>query len=173
MKKLIVLIIGIGLGGLAVYFGSNYFLQQPKTIPASSIERTLALIKPDAVKANNSGKIIDRIEQEGFTLVDIKKIHLGQEEAEKFYAAHKDRPFFKGLVEFMQSGPIIAMILEKENAIESWRKLMGATDPQKADSDTIRAQFGTDVGTNATHGSDSPEAAKSEIKFFFADRLCH
>ena len=132
-------------------------------------EKTFAIIKPDAVKAKNSGKIIDRVEQEGFNIVTLKKLHLTKEQAESFYGVHKDKGFFDELVEFMISGPVIVMVLEKDEAIKSWRDLMGNTDPAQAAQNTIRKLYGTDKGVNATHGSDAPETAKEEIKFFFPE----
>jgi nucleoside-diphosphate kinase len=131
------------------------------------IEKTLAIIKPDAVAAQNEGKIIDLIKQHGFTILAEKRMQLTQEEAEAFYAVHKERPFFGELVEFMISGPVVVMALEKENAIADWRKLMGDTDPAKADEGTVRKLFGSNIGENATHGSDSPETAAHEVRFFF------
>ena len=116
------------------------------------MERTFAIIKPDAVKAGNSGKIIDRIEQEGFNIVGMKKLHMSREKAELFYAVHAERPFFSELVEFMTSGPVIVMALEKDGAIAAWRDLMGATNPAEAAEGTIRKLFATSIGENATHG---------------------
>jgi nucleoside-diphosphate kinase len=133
------------------------------------MEKTFAIIKPDAVKAKNSGKIIDRIEQEGFEIVGMKKTHLTKDQAEQFYAVHKERPFFASLVEFMTSGPVVVMTLQKENAIKAWRDLMGATDPAQAPENSLRKLYGTDKGENATHGSDAPETAAVEIKFFFPE----
>ncbi len=131
------------------------------------IEKTLAIIKPDAVRAHNSGKIIDLIEQRGFKILRMEKMQLSQKQAEDFYAVHKARPFFGELVSFMTSGPVVVMALEKENAIADWRKLMGDTNPAKADVATIRKLFGTSIGENATHGSDAPETATVEVNFFF------
>ncbi len=133
------------------------------------MERTFAIIKPDAVKAKNSGKIIDRIEQEGFNILGMKKLHMTKQQAETFYAVHKDRPFFAGLTEFMCSGPVVVMALEKENAIKSWRDLMGTTDPAQAEPNTLRKLYATSKGENATHGSDAPETAQEEIAFFFPE----
>jgi nucleoside-diphosphate kinase len=131
------------------------------------MERTLALIKPDAVKAKNTGKIIDRIEHDGFTIVTMQKLHLTKQQAEQFYAVHKARGFFNELVSFMSSGPIIAIVLEKQNAVQAWRDLMGETDATKAAPNTLRRLYGTNVGENATHGSDSLANAQTEIAFFF------
>ncbi len=133
------------------------------------MEKTFAIIKPDAVKAKNAGKIIDRIEQEGFEIIGMKKINLSQEQAETFYEVHKERPFFAELVKFMTSGPVVVMTLQKENAIKAWRDLMGATDPAEADNNTLRKLYGSNKGENATHGSDAPETAAVEIKFFFPE----
>jgi len=131
------------------------------------IERTLAIIKPDAVGAKNSGSIIDMIEKNGFNIVRMEKIQLSKEKAEGFYAVHKDKPFFDDLIGYVTSGPVIVMVLEKENAIQAWRDLMGCTDSQKAAPGTIRNLFGTDKSINATHGSDAPETAQYEITYFF------
>lgn len=133
------------------------------------MERTLAIIKPDAVKALNTGKIIDRIEQEGFSIAGLAKVHLDKEQAEEFYAVHKGRGFFNELVEFMTSGPVVVLALEKDGAVKAWRDLMGATDPVKAEPGTLRKLFGTNVGENATHGSDSLENAEIELSFFFEE----
>ena len=133
------------------------------------VEKTLAIIKPDAVQAKKSGKIIERIEQEGFNILAIKKIHLTREQAEQFYGVHKGKHFFDVLVDFTSSGPLIAMVLEKENAIQAWRNLMGATNPANAEEGTLRKLYGTAGERNATHGSDAPETAEKEIKFFFPE----
>lgn len=133
------------------------------------MERTFAIIKPDAVAAKHSGKIIDRIEHEGFTIVGMKKLHMTKQQAQAFYAVHKDRGFYGELVDFMSSGPVIVMALEKPNAIIAWRDLMGVTDPAKAAPNTLRKLYGTSIGNNATHGSDAPETAKDEVKFFFPE----
>jgi|SRR6516165_6108777 nucleoside-diphosphate kinase len=131
------------------------------------MERTLAIIKPDAVAAKNTGKIIDLIEKNGFTIVAMEKKQLSTKQAQEFYAVHKDKPFFGEMTGFISSGPVVIMVLEKNNAIKAWRDLMGATDPKKAEARTIRAQFATDIGRNAVHGSDAPETAATEIAFFF------
>ncbi|MCB9493277.1 MAG: nucleoside-diphosphate kinase [Epsilonproteobacteria bacterium] len=145
-----------------------YLVELPQEKPVkNSTEQTLAIIKPDAVLSKATGKIIDRVEQEGFDIINLKKTTLSKEQAEKFYIEHKDKPFYKDLVSFMSSGPIIAMILSKTNSIEEWRQLMGATDPEEADERTMRKLFGTNKQNNAVHGSDSPEAAAREINFFF------
>ena len=133
------------------------------------IERTFAMIKPDAVAAKNSGKIIDMIESNGFTILEMRKMKLSKTKAEEFYAVHKDRPFFGELVSFVTSGPVIVMALERDNAVKAWRDLMGATDSRKAEKGTIRNLFGTDIGSNAAHGSDAPETAQQELKLFFPE----
>lgn len=133
------------------------------------IERTFAMIKPDAVSAKNSGKIIDMIEKNGFTILALRKAHLDTKKAEEFYAVHKERPFFGELVSFVTSGPVILMALERDNAVKAWRDLMGATDPLKAEEGTIRKLFGTNIGINAAHGSDSPENGKIELQLFFPE----
>jgi nucleoside-diphosphate kinase len=129
--------------------------------------QTFAIIKPDAVRAGNTGKIIDRIISGGFRIRAMKMIHQSQQQAEGFYDVHRGKPFFEGLTEFMSSAPCIVMVLEKEGAVKAWRDLMGATDPAKADAGTIRQEFGASVGENATHGSDSDENAAIEISYFF------
>lgn len=133
------------------------------------VERTFAMIKPDAVTAGNTGKIIDMIEGKGFTVVGMQKVQLTKDKAARFYAVHKERPFFHELVDFVTSGPVVIMALEKANAIKAWRDLMGATDPLKAEAGTLRKLFGTNVGKNATHGSDAPDTAKEELTLFFPE----
>ena len=130
--------------------------------------RTFTMIKPDAVSAGNTGAIIKMIEEAGFRIVAMKKSRLSEERAGQFYAVHKARPFFKDLVTYMSSGPIVPMILEKENAVDDFRKLIGATDPKKADPGTIRALFAESIEANAIHGSDSDENAAIESNFFFS-----
>ena len=129
---------------------------------------TFAIIKPDAVRAGYTGKIVDRIIAGGFRIRAMKLLHLTRAQAEGFYAVHRERPFFSGLTEFMSSAPCVVMVLEKPGAVKAWRDLMGATDPAKADEDTIRKEFGSSVGENATHGSDSDENAAIEISYFFS-----
>ena len=129
---------------------------------------TFGIIKPDAVRAGKTGAIIQRILADGFKIRGLKLIHITRKQAEGFYAVHRERPFFGGLTEFMSSGPCIVMALEKENAVKSWRDLMGATDPAKADAGTLRKEFGGSVGENAVHGSDSDENAAIEIAYFFS-----
>jgi len=131
-------------------------------------ERTLAIIKPDAVERRVSGKIIQRIEDEGFQIRAMKRVHLSKAQAEGFYAVHRERPFFGSLTTFMASGPAILLVLEASEAIKKWRALMGATDPAKADQGTLRKEFAQSIERNATHGSDAPETAAYEIGYFFA-----
>ena len=133
-----------------------------------AIERTLSIIKPDAVAKNVIGKIVSRFEAAGLKMVAGKFVHLSRSEAEQFYAVHSERPFFKDLVEFMISGPVFVQVLEGEDAITKNRDLMGATDPKKAAAGTIRADFADSIDANAVHGSDAPETAAVEISFFFA-----
>src|SRR4051794_17469339 len=130
-------------------------------------ERTLSIIKPDAVKKNVVGQILARFEKAGLRIVAARMMHLSRAEAEGFYAVHRSRPFFKDLVEFMISGPVLVQVLEGDNAIAKNRELMGATDPKKADKGTIRADFADSIDANAVHGSDAPETAAAEIAFFF------
>ncbi len=134
------------------------------------MERTLSIIKPDAVAKNVIGKIIDRFESNGLKILAMKKILLSQKEAETFYAVHRERPFFGELVEFMTSGPVVVMVLEGENAVSKNRELMGATNPKEAEKGTIRADFADSIDANAVHGSDSLENAKIEIAYFFSNR---
>ncbi|CAE10994.1 nucleoside-diphosphate kinase [Wolinella succinogenes] len=134
------------------------------------MEQTLSIIKPDAVAKNVVGKIIDRFESNGLKVAAAKRLQLSRADAEQFYAVHKERPFFKDLVDFMVSGPVVAMVLEGENAVLKNRDLMGATDPKKAAPGTIRADFADSIDANAVHGSDSLENAKIEIAFFFSGR---
>ncbi len=134
------------------------------------MERTLSIIKPDAVKKNVIGKIIDRFESNGLRIAAMKKVQLSEQDAGEFYAVHKERPFFGELVEFMTSGPVVVMVLEGENAVAKNRELMGATNPKEAAAGTIRADFAESIDANAVHGSDSLENAAKEIAFFFAQR---
>jgi nucleoside-diphosphate kinase len=134
------------------------------------MQQTLSIIKPDAVKKNVIGKIIDRFESNGLRIAAMKKLQLSHSDAEKFYAVHAERPFFKDLVEFMVSGPVVVMVLEGENAVAKNRELMGATNPKEAKEGTIRRDFADSIDANAVHGSDSLENAKIEINFFFAER---
>lgn len=132
------------------------------------MERTLSIIKPDAVQKNAIGKIIDRFESNGLKIAAMRKLQLSEKNAQDFYAIHKERPFFKDLVSFMISGPVVVMVLEGENAVKKNRELMGDTDPKKAEKGTIRADFAESIDANAVHGSDSLENAKNEIAFFFS-----
>ena len=131
------------------------------------MERTFAIIKPDAVAAKYTGRILQRIEEAGFTIRAMRLVHLTQKEAEGFYAVHRERPFFGSLTKFMSSGPCVVMALEAPDAIKKWRTLMGATDPGKADAGTLRKEFGASIENNATHGSDAPETAAYELGYFF------
>ena len=131
-------------------------------------QRTLAIVKPDAVQRRVAGRIIQRIEDEGFQIRAMRRLHLSKVQAEAFYAVHRERPFFRSLTDFMSSGPVIVMVLEAPAAIKEWRTLMGATDPAKADPGTLRNEFGQSIEKNATHGSDGSETAAYEIGYFFA-----
>jgi len=133
----------------------------------AEVERTFAIIKPDAVAKRASGAIIDRIEASGLTVIAMKRLHLTNAQAQGFYAVHKERPFFKDLVAFMTSGPVVCMVLEGEGAIGRWRDLMGPTNSEEAPKGTIRGDFGTDIERNASHGSDAPETARLELSYFF------
>ena len=138
-----------------------------------AIERTLSIIKPDAVAKNAIGTIIARFEDAGLRVVAARMLHLNREHAEGFYAVHKERPFFPELVEFMTSGPVLVQVLEGENAVESNRQIMGATNPADADPGTIRADFADEITENAVHGSDSAENAATEIAYFFSpEEIC-
>jgi nucleoside-diphosphate kinase len=134
-----------------------------------AIERTLSIIKPDAVAKNIIGEIYSRFEKNGLRIVAARMMQLSKAQAEGFYAVHRERPFYKDLVEFMTSGPVVVQVLEGENAISKNRELMGATNPKDAAPGTIRADFATTVDENAVHGSDGPDTAKQEIAFFFGD----
>lgn len=162
MKKLFIIFIAITIIGMTT-----------KLIKMFSIKNdlTFAMIKPDAVQAKNDDRIIDMIKQHGFKITRMKKTKLTKKEAEAFYAVHKNKPFFCKLITFVTSGPIIVMVLKKENAIQNWRKLMGATDPKKAKPGTIRQLFGTNITSNAVHGSDAWQTAQQEISQFFPDLI--
>jgi nucleoside-diphosphate kinase len=140
----------------------TYFLEQ-----LMAVQRTFSIIKPDAVAKNVIGKIVSRFESNGLKVVASKMKHLSRQEAEGFYGVHRERPFFKDLVDFMISGPVVLQVLEGEDAIAKNRELMGATDPKKADAGTIRADFAESIDANAVHGSDAPETAAQEIAYFF------
>ena len=131
--------------------------------------KTFAIIKPDAVKAGNTGKIYDRKLKENFHILSARLLQLSNQQAKDFYAVHKERPFFGDLIEFMTSGPCMVLALQKDNAVESWRKTIGSTNPKDAEKNTIRKDFATNVQENAVHGSDSDENAQKEIAFFFSD----
>ena len=132
-------------------------------------ERTFSIIKPDATRRNITGKIIDRLESAGLRVVGQKRIHMTKEQAEGFYAVHKERPFYNDLVSFMISGPVVVQVLEGEDAIAKNREVMGATNPKEATPGTIRADFAENIEANSVHGSDGPDTAKTEIAFFFSD----
>lgn len=132
------------------------------------IEQTFAIIKPDAVAAGHTGQIIAMIEQAGFRIRGLKMTRLSKQQAEGFYEIHREKPFFSGLVEFMTEGPVVVMVLQRENAIKHWRDVMGATNPEKAADGTIRKKFAKNIERNAVHGSDAPETAAIEIPFFFS-----
>lgn len=134
------------------------------------VEKTLAIIKPDAVKKKLMGKIIQRIEEEGFKISGLKMLHLTKEEARGFYIVHKGKHFYESLTDFMSSGEIVVMVLEAENAISRWRKAMGATDPALAEPGTLRQMYGFSVERNAVHGSDSPKTAEWEISYFYKNK---
>lgn len=131
------------------------------------MERTFAIIKPDAVRSRLTGRIIQRIEDEGFQIRAMRMVNLTKQEAEGFYAVHRARPFFSSLTTFMSSGPVVVLALDAPDAIKKWRTLMGATDPAKADAGTLRKEFGQTIEHNATHGSDAPETAAFELGYFF------
>jgi nucleoside-diphosphate kinase len=132
------------------------------------MERTFAIIKPDAVAARFTGRILQRIEDEGFQIRAMRMVNLSKAQAEGFYAVHRERPFFPSLTAFMSSGPAVVLALEAPDAIRKWRTLMGATDPAKADANTLRKEFGRSIENNATHGSDAPETAAFELGYFFS-----
>ncbi|MEM9898321.1 MAG: nucleoside-diphosphate kinase [Pseudomonadota bacterium] len=132
-------------------------------------ERTFSIIKPDATRRNITGKVISKLEEGGLRVIASKRIKMSQEQAEGFYAVHKERPFFGELVDFMMSGPVVVQVLEGENAIARNREIMGATNPAEAAAGTIRADFAESIGENSVHGSDGPETAAEEIRFFFSD----
>lgn len=132
------------------------------------MEQTLAIIKPDAVEGRLAGRIIQRIEEAGFQIRAMRRLHLSKHQAEGFYAVHRERPFFGSLTQFMASGPSFVLVLEAPDAIKKWRTLMGATDPAQADAGTLRKEFAQSIERNATHGSDAPETAAFEIGYFFA-----
>ncbi len=134
-----------------------------------AVERTLSIIKPDATRRNQTGAIIDRFEKAGLRVIASRRLHLSRAQAEAFYAVHEERPFFRSLVEFMTSGPVVVQVLEGENAIARNREVMGATDPAKAAPGTIRKDFAESIEANSVHGSDAAETAANEIKFFFSD----
>ncbi|MGE5647325.1 MAG: nucleoside-diphosphate kinase [Acidobacteriota bacterium] len=135
----------------------------------SQLERTFAIIKPDSVARGIAGEILTAIEQNGFRILGMRMVHLNRKEAEGFYAVHRGKPFFPGLIDFMTEGPVIVMALEREDAIRKWREVMGATNPANAAEGTIRKRFGTAIDRNCAHGSDGPETARTEIAYFFRE----
>ena len=163
MRKVILFLLGICSVWTAPVLAASA-PQAPK-----ALERTFAMIKPEAVQSNKSGHIIARIETEGLSVVAIKMVSLSKAEAGKFYDVHKGRPFYQELVDYISSGPVIVMVIEGENAVEGYRKLMGSTDPRKAPPGTLRGDFGVSIQKNAVHGSDSGENADKEVAFFFAE----
>lgn len=158
---------------LALLSASFFTLQASTKLIAEigkrAMERTYAMIKPDAVAAKNAGKIIDLIEQNGFEIVGMKKMQFTKALAEKFYEVHASKPFFGPMTTFITSGPVVALVLKKDNAIADWRKLLGATNPANADVGTIRKMYGKNIDNNAGHGSDAPETAEQEIKLIFSE----
>jgi nucleoside-diphosphate kinase len=138
-----------------------------------NVQRTLAIVKPDAVAAGSAGRILERIEKAGFKILAAKMIRMSVDDAAGFYAVHRERPFFKSLCTFMTQGPCLPMVLEADNAIQRWRDLMGATDPAKAAAGTIRKDFATSIEANAVHGSDAPATAAFEIPYFFSALEIH
>jgi nucleoside-diphosphate kinase len=137
-------------------------------VSVMALQRTLSIIKPDAVEKRKAGAIIERLESEGFRICALRQIHMTLAQAQGFYAVHRGRPFYEDLTRFMSRGPIVVMVLEAENAVQRYREVIGATDPSKAAPQTLRKLYGTDVGENALHGSDSPETAQIEVSYFFA-----
>jgi nucleoside-diphosphate kinase len=137
-------------------------------VSAMALQRTLAIIKPDAVEKRKVGAIIERLETEGFRICAMKQMQMTLTQARGFYAVHRGRPFYDDLTKFMSRGPIVVVVLERENAVQRYREVIGATDPSKAAPQTLRKLYGADVGENALHGSDSPETAQSEVSYFFA-----
>jgi nucleoside-diphosphate kinase len=169
MKKMLFLAFSLIAACALIAAGKTETKEKTSSKETTMSEKTFAMIKPDAVKAGNTGAIIEIIERNGFNIVRMEKMQLTKEKAQTFYAVHKERPFFGELVEFVTSGPVVVMALERENAIQAWRDLMGATDPKKAHVGTLRKMFGTSIGSNATHGSDAAETAQQELSLFFPD----
>jgi nucleoside-diphosphate kinase len=160
------------LGMTQMAFSSEAVESTPvaNTANAVRVEQTLSIVKPDAVSAHHIGEIISRFEKSGLHVAGIKMLHLTKQQAQDFYAVHKERPFYAGLVDFMTSGPVVIVVLEGPNAVAKNRLIMGATDPKNADAGTLRADFAESVQRNAVHGSDSVENAKNEIEFFFTTK---
>lgn len=161
MKKIFTLVFGL----LATLFATPGTAQESSKAPA--VQQTLSIIKPDAVAANQIGSIVQMIEQAGLKVVAIRMVKMTPDQAGQFYLVHKDRPFYKDLVAYMSSGPVVVQVLEGPDAVNAYRNLMGATDPAKASAGTIRAKYGKSIEQNAVHGSDSVENAKTEVNFFF------
>ena len=145
----------------------RYGAEPALTSELMPIEQTFAIIKPDAVAAGHTGQILSMIEHAGFHLRGMKMLRISKQQAEAFYEVHRERPFFPGLVQFMIEGPVVVMVLEREDAIKKWREIMGATNPEKASEGSIRKKFAKNIERNAVHGSDAPETAAVEIPFFF------
>ncbi len=164
MNRLLALV----LSTCAVLLSSVVSAQEK--IVSYDTQRTLSILKPDAVEANQIGQIIAVIEKSGLEVVALKMTRMTADQAEQFYAVHKDRPFYKDLVAYMSSGPVVVQVLEGKDAVQKYRTLMGATDPKKADAGTLRALFGKSLEKNAVHGSDSIENARTEIQFFFTEQ---
>lgn len=162
-QQVVLALVSVALVTIAGYF----FFRQIKPLFKTGDQYTFALIKPDAVAAKKIGKIITLIEDNGFEIEALQERLLSKQEVENYYAEHKDKPFFKDLVEFMTSGPVVLMVLKKDNAVADWRALMGVTDPGKAAEGTVRKLFGTSITKNAVHGSDSAESAQKEIGLLF------
>jgi len=164
---IIVALLAAAYGGIRILRWSGFFSKKQEK--RMSVERTYGMIKPEAVANGNTGPIVERIEKEGFKIVAMKKMHMYKDLAEIFYEVHREKPFFNDLVESISSGPIIAMVLEKDGAIAAWRELMGATNPDEAAEGTLRKLYGTSITNNATHGSDASATAEAEIKLIFPD----
>lgn len=162
-------IIPLGLLSAALVVATVTYNSKKSDITGNHmLEQTFAILKPDVVKAGNTGKVIDMIEANGFEILRMQKGQLTKEMGEIFYDVHREKPFFGELVSFIASGPVVVMALQKENAIADWRKLMGSTNPKDAEEGTVRKRFGTSIGNNAVHGSDAPETAMRELSLFFA-----
>lgn len=168
-KLFIIITLSLAAIALAYFLAKQSPFCKATTTTTNNDEKTLAIIKPDAVAAGNADKIIQSIKDNGFKILAQKEITLDKNTAEQFYAAHKDKPFFADLINYITSGPIVVLALEREDAVPAWRALMGSTNPANADEGTLRKLYGTDIQRNAVHGSDSPENAQAEIKLFFPE----